>query len=67
MYHIMKNDPSYATGAHKIGEAHNRQSAERKARAFDSTLNGKPMRRTFVLSQKEYDDWHNSAVMPFYS
>lgn len=66
MFHIMKNDASYAAGAHKIASARTRQEADRAARKLDTTLNGIPMGRTFVLDQLEFDEWHRREIAPLY-
>lgn len=66
MFHVLKYDASYAAGAHKIAGARSRAEAERKAAAFDTKLNGRAMGKTFVLDEREFEEWNNRNVAPFY-
>lgn len=66
MFYVMKSDASYAAGAHILTRSASRRDAERAARKLDTTLNGRPMGRTFVLDQEEFDAWHLRNVVPLY-
>jgi len=66
MHYVMKRDPAYAAGAHCVSIAKTRRDAERVARGLDGTINGRPAGRTYVLSEREHDDWYNANVAPLY-
>ena len=66
MYNVMKNKPENVGGFELISTALNKAEAERIARDHDRTYKGKPIGLTRVWSRKEYDDWHEAEVMPFY-
>ena len=62
MHYIMVRCNSFAAGAHKVWITRTRAEAERIAHRMDNPLNGQPLKKTFILSQYEYDDWYKNNV-----
>ncbi len=67
MYVVMKRDPASVAGANMImGGIRREAEAERIALGHDGTLNGKRRGDAWVMTQEEYDRWHEREIMPFY-
>ncbi len=67
MFYVMKSDSAYVAGAYNISTASTLKEAEKKARDFDTRLNGQRMGKTWVMNQEEHNEWHNNNVMPLYN
>ena len=66
MYYVMKTDASCVGGAYKLKSCSTRYEANQAQKALDTTLNGRPMGRTYVLDQEAYDQWYEKNIQPSY-